>query len=49
LRISVKAVQNGVFSQFANLKRVMSEVGTPEGKFTFAPMQIAKKLRRLCI
>jgi hypothetical protein len=25
------------------------EVGTPEGKFTLLPMQIAKKLRRLCI
>jgi hypothetical protein len=39
------------FSQFANsnLKGDVLEVGTPEGKFTFALMQIAKKLRRLCI
>jgi ring-1,2-phenylacetyl-CoA epoxidase subunit PaaE len=40
LRISVKAVKNGVFSQFANSKLKagdMLEVGTPEGKFTFAP------------
>lgn len=39
LRISVKAVKNGVFSQFANSKLKagdMLEVGTPEGKFTFA-------------
>ena len=38
LRISVKAVKNGVFSQFANSKLKagdMLEVGTPEGKFTF--------------
>ena len=40
LRISVKAVQNGVFSQFANSKLKAGdvlEVGTPEGKFTFTP------------
>jgi ring-1,2-phenylacetyl-CoA epoxidase subunit PaaE len=39
LRISVKAVKNGIFSQFANSKLKagdMLEVGTPEGKFTFA-------------
>ena len=38
LRIAVKAVKNGVFSQFANSKLKagdMLEVGTPEGKFTF--------------
>jgi hypothetical protein len=29
LRISVKAVKNGVFSQFANSR--CPEVGTPEG------------------
>jgi ring-1,2-phenylacetyl-CoA epoxidase subunit PaaE len=40
LRISVKAVKNGVFSQFANSKLKAGdvlEVGTPEGKFTFTP------------
>jgi ring-1,2-phenylacetyl-CoA epoxidase subunit PaaE len=38
LRIAVKAVKNGVFSQFANSKLKAGdvlEVGTPEGKFTF--------------
>lgn len=40
LRIAIKAVKNGVFSQFANtqLKEGNTlEVGTPEGKFTFEP------------
>lgn len=40
LRISVKAVKEGVFSQFANSKLKVGdalEVGNPEGKFTFKP------------
>ena len=40
LRISVKAVKNGLFSQFANAKLKagdLLEVGSPEGKFTFEP------------
>ncbi|QZK89004.1 ferredoxin--NADP reductase [Flavobacterium sp. CHNK8] len=40
LRIAVKAVPNGLFSQFANTKLQAGdvlEVGTPEGKFTFEP------------
>lgn len=40
LRIAVKAVKNGVFSQFANTKLKAGdvlEVGHPEGKFTFEP------------
>jgi ring-1,2-phenylacetyl-CoA epoxidase subunit PaaE len=40
LRIAVKAVQNGNFSQFANTKLKVGdvlEVGKPEGKFTFEP------------
>ena len=40
LRISVKAVKNGVFSQFANTQLKVGdtlEIGTPEGKFTFEP------------
>lgn len=40
LRISVKAVKNGAFSQFANSKLKASdvlEVAEPEGKFTFEP------------
>jgi len=40
LRIAIKAVKNGTFSQFANTKLKASdtlEVGTPEGKFTFEP------------
>jgi ring-1,2-phenylacetyl-CoA epoxidase subunit PaaE len=40
LRIAVKAVKNGVFSQFANNKLKAGdalEVGTPEGKFLFEP------------
>ena len=40
LRISVKAVKNGVFSQFANSQLKVGdtlEIGTPEGKFTFEP------------
>ena len=40
LRIAIKAVSNGAFSQFANSKLKAGdtiEVGTPEGKFTFEP------------
>ena len=40
LRIAVKAVKNGAFSQFANTKLKVGdilEVGKPEGKFTFEP------------
>ena len=40
LRIAVKAVKNGLFSQFANTKLKAGdvlEVGRPEGKFTFEP------------
>jgi len=40
LRIAVKAVKNGLFSQFANTKLKSGdvlEVGQPEGKFTFEP------------
>ncbi|MFB0910935.1 MAG: ferredoxin--NADP reductase [Flavobacterium sp.] len=40
LRIAVKAVKNGVFSQFANTKLKVGqalEVGQPEGKFIFEP------------
>lgn len=40
LRIAVKAVKNGLFSQFANAKLKagdLLEVGSPEGKFTFEP------------
>ena len=40
LRIAIKAVSNGAFSQFANSKLKVGdtiEVGTPEGKFTFEP------------
>ena len=38
LRVAVKAVKNGAFSQFANTKLKAGdtiEVGMPEGKFTF--------------
>ncbi|MCG9791918.1 ferredoxin--NADP reductase [Flavobacterium algicola] len=41
LRIAVKAVDNGVFSQFANKQLKAGdviEVGKPEGKFTFEPV-----------
>lgn len=40
LRIAVKAVKDGAFSQFANTKLKAGdalEVGRPEGKFTFEP------------
>ena len=40
LRIAVKAIKNGNFSQFANTKLKVGdviEVGEPEGKFTFEP------------
>jgi ring-1,2-phenylacetyl-CoA epoxidase subunit PaaE len=46
LRISVKAVKNGVFSQFANNKLNVAdvlEVGEPEGKFTFEPQEDRQK------
>ncbi|GIZ08031.1 ferredoxin--NADP reductase [Flavobacterium sp. UMI-01] len=41
LRIAVKAVKDGVFSQFANNQLKAGdviEVGEPEGKFTFEPV-----------
>lgn len=40
LRIAVKGVKNGLFSQFANTRLKAGdvlEVGQPEGKFTFEP------------
>ena len=40
LRVSVKAVKNGAFSQLANQKLKagdLIEVGTPEGNFTYEP------------
>jgi len=40
LRISIKAIQNGFFSIFANKHLSVGnviEVGTPEGRFTFEP------------
>jgi len=40
LRVAVKAVKNGAFSQLANAKLKagdLIEVGTPEGTFTFEP------------
>ncbi len=40
LRISIKAIQNGFFSTFANKQLAVGnviEVGTPEGRFTFEP------------
>jgi ring-1,2-phenylacetyl-CoA epoxidase subunit PaaE len=46
LRIAVKAVKRGVFSQFANSKLKAGdalEVGTPEGKFTFEPQAERQK------
>ena len=46
LRIAVKAVKNGVFSQFANKQLSTGntlEVGTPEGKFTFEPKDDRQK------
>lgn len=46
LRVTVKAVSDGVFSQFANttLKQGdLIEVGFPEGKFTFEPKADAQK------
>ena len=46
LRIAVKAVKNGAFSQFANTKLKAGdtlEVGTPEGKFTFEPQADRQK------
>ena len=46
LRIAVKAVANGAFSQFANTKLKAGdvlEVGKPEGKFTFEPQTDRQK------
>ena len=46
LRIAVKAVKDGAFSQFANTKLKAGdaiEVGTPEGKFTFEPQADRQK------
>ena len=46
LRIAVKAVKDGAFSQFANTKLKAGdaiEVGTPEGKFTFEPQSDRQK------
>ena len=42
LRIAIKAVQNGLFSKFANENLTVGdiiEVGQPEGKFTFEPQK----------
>ena len=46
LRIAVKAVKDGAFSQFANTKLNAGdaiEVGKPEGKFTFEPQADRQK------
>jgi ring-1,2-phenylacetyl-CoA epoxidase subunit PaaE len=46
LRIAVKAVKNGAFSQFSNTKLKAGdvlEVGKPEGKFTFDPQADRQK------
>ena len=46
LRIAVKAVKDGAFSQFANTKLKTGdviEVGKPEGKFTFEPQADRQK------
>ncbi|MEC5164796.1 ring-1,2-phenylacetyl-CoA epoxidase subunit PaaE [Flavobacterium sp. PL11] len=46
LRIAVKAVNGGAFSQFANTKLKAGdaiEIGTPEGKFTFEPQADRQK------
>lgn len=46
LRIAVKAVKNGVFSQFANADLKTGdnlEVGSPEGNFTFEPQTDRQK------
>lgn len=46
LRIAVKAVKNGAFSQFANTTLKVGdvlEVGKPEGKFTFDPQADRQK------
>ncbi|MBP4141202.1 ferredoxin--NADP reductase [Flavobacterium sp. P4023] len=46
LRIAVKAVKDGAFSQFANTKLKAGdaiEVGAPEGKFTFEPQADRQK------
>ena len=53
LRIAVKAVKDGLFSQFANTELKAGdalEVGKPEGKFTFEPeADRQKKLHCFCI
>jgi ring-1,2-phenylacetyl-CoA epoxidase subunit PaaE len=51
LRIAIKAVKNGVFSQFANTKLKVGQAleGEPEGKFIFEPKQTDKKIMLLCI
>ena len=46
LRIAVKTVKDGAFSQFANTKLKVGdliEVGKPEGKFTFEPQADRQK------
>lgn len=46
LRIAVKAMKDGAFSQFANTKLKAGdvlEVGSPEGKFTFEPQSNHQK------
>ncbi|NRT12392.1 ferredoxin--NADP reductase [Flavobacterium sp. 14A] len=46
LRIAIKAVKNGAFSQFANTKLKAGdtlEVGTPEGNFIFEPQADRQK------
>lgn len=46
LRISIKAIQNGFFSTFANKQLAVGnviEVGTPEGRFTFEPQSANQK------
>ena len=51
LRIAIKSVSQGAFSQFANTKLKAGdalEVGAPEGKFTFEPDGPIEKLCRFC-
>jgi len=46
LRISIKAIENGFFSTFANKQLSVGnvvEVGTPEGRFTFEPKSDRQK------
>jgi ring-1,2-phenylacetyl-CoA epoxidase subunit PaaE len=52
LRIAVKAVKNGVFSQFANTKLKVGqalEVGEPEGNLYLSLKQTDKKIMLLFI